>query len=269
MGTEGSLVDLIKFIINFYIFLFFVQMFMTARERYDSILGMVYRATNPVLNYVRSSLRLNQPNLAPILVIVLLLILKGLLFPPITYAFKGFFSFLFQVYALTLIIIMSYQESFVNPIINFAQRLVNPIRGLAANAVKMLPTTVSPLLMVNIVSLIIIIALHTFIVLILNGSLGVEGVSPVKAALLISLWLILDLTIFFIVVIVINALLTWVSPDPMNPLVQLLTLLSGPIVDPFRRFIPPLAGMLDLSPIAAILALGFARRIGAGLLSLI
>ncbi len=99
--------------------------------------------------------------------------------------------------------------------------------------------------------------------------MGLESEYPVKAALLTSLFLILDLTVFFIRVIIINAILSWVSPDPMNPLVQLLNLLSAPIVDPFRRFIPPLAGMLDLSPIAAIFALMFARQIGAGLLSLI
>ncbi len=262
MGTEGFLVGIINFIINFYIFLFFVRMFMTTRERYDSILGMVYRATDPVLGYVGSSLRLNQLNVAPILVIVGLLVLKGLLFQSIAGSFREFFSFLFQVYALTLIVIMSYREYFVNPIINFAQRLVNPIRAIAANVSNNLLT-------VNIVSLAIVIAVHTLIIFILNSLMGIEPAYPVKAALIISLELILNLTDFFIRVIIINAILTWVSPDPMNPLVQLLSLLSAPIVDPFRRFIPPLAGMLDLSPIAAIFSLMFAREIGGGLLSLI
>ncbi|ETX00078.1 MAG: hypothetical protein ETSY1_12540 [Candidatus Entotheonella factor] len=262
MGMEGFLVGLLSFIINFYIFLFFVRMFMTTRERYDSILGMVYRATDPVLGYVGSSLRFNQVNFGPVLVIVALLILKGLLFQSIAGSFREFFSFLFQVYALTLIVIMSYREYFVNPIINFAQRLVNPVRAIAANFSN-------SLLAVNLVSLAIVIVIHTFIVFILNGIMGIESPHPVKAALLTSLFLILDLTIFFIRVIIINAILSWVSPDPMNPLVQLLSLLSAPIVDPFRRFIPPLAGMLDLSPIAAIFALMFARQIGAGLLSLI
>lgn len=262
MGMEGFLVGIINFVINFYIFLFFVRMFMTTRERYDSILGMVYRATDPVLGYLGSSLRLNQVNVAPLLVIVLLLVLKGLLFQSIPGAFRGFFSFLFQVYALTLIVIMTYREYFVNPIINFAQRLVNPIRAIAANVSNSLLT-------VNIVSLVIVVALHSLIVFFLNGVMGIQPEYPAKSALLTSLILILNLTDFFIRVIIINAILSWVSPDPMNPLVQLLSLLSAPIVDPFRRFIPPLAGMLDLSPIAAIFALMFAREIGAGLLSLI
>lgn len=260
MVTEGFFIGLINFVINFYIFLFFIRMFMTTRERYDSILGLVYRATDPVLGYAGSSLRFNQFNFAPLVVIVVLLVLKGLLFQSILGSFRGFFSFLFQVYALTLIVIMSYREYFVNPIINFAQRLVNPIRAIAANISNNLLT-------VNIVSLVIVIVLHTFIIFILNEMMDTASVYPVKTAVLTSLWLILNLTDFFIKVIIIDALLSWVSPDPMNPLVQLLNLLSAPIVDPFRRFIPPLAGMLDLSPIAAIFALIFAQSIGAWFLS--
>ncbi|PON14173.1 hypothetical protein C2W62_30480 [Candidatus Entotheonella serta] len=262
MGTEGFFVGIINFIINFYIFLFFIRMFMTTRERYDSILGMVYRATDPVLGYIGSSMRFNQVNFAPLLVIVLLLILKGLLFQSLPGAFQGFFSFLFQVYALTLIIIMTYQEYFVNPIINFAQRLVNPIRAIAVNFSN-------SLLAVNIISLVIVILLHTLIFFVLKNPIGGEAAYSLKISLRTSLFLILELTQFFIYIIVINALLSWVSPDPMNPLVQLLSLLSAPIVDPFRRFIPPLAGMLDLSPIAAIVALSITQGIGVGILNLI
>jgi len=108
MGMEGFFVGLINFIITFYIFLFFIRMFMTTRDRYDSILGMVHRATEPVLNYFGPSLRFNQVNMAPLIVIVALLILQGLLFQSILASFRNFFNFLFQVYALTLIIIMSY-----------------------------------------------------------------------------------------------------------------------------------------------------------------
>ena len=259
MGMDGLVAGLINFIINFYIFLFFIRMFMTARERYDSLLGLVFRATDPILVPIGSSLKLNQTSQAPLLVLVALILLKGLLFQSIPHAFQSFFSFLFQVYALTLIVIMSYREYFVNPIVNFAQRLVNPIRAIAANLSN-------SLLAVNLVSLVIVIVLHTLIVLVLNGVMGVDRSAPAQAALLTSLILILDLTTFFIRVIIINALLSWVSPDPDNPVVQLLSLLSAPIVDPFRRIIPPLAGMLDLSPIAAIFALLIARGIGGNIL---
>ena len=57
---------------------------------------------------------------------------------------------------------------------------------------------------------------------------------------------------FFTMVIIVAALLSWVSPDPYNPVVQAIYGISEPLLAPFRRFVPPLAG-LDISPIIAIL----------------
>jgi len=55
--------------------------------------------------------------------------------------------------------------------------------------------------------------------------------------------------------IVIRALLSWVSPDPYNPLVQFLYRVTEPILAPFRSLIPSYRIGLDLSPIFAILSL--------------
>jgi YggT family protein len=51
--------------------------------------------------------------------------------------------------------------------------------------------------------------------------------------------------------------------------VQLITLISAPIIDPVRRVIPPLGGMIDISPIIAIIALQIANAVGHGVLSLL
>jgi YggT family protein len=58
-----------------------------------------------------------------------------------------------------------------------------------------------------------------------------------------------------------------VSPDPLNPVVQLLALVSAPIIEPIRRVIPPLAGAIDLSPIIAIFLLNIANGVGHRVLS--
>jgi YggT family protein len=88
-----------------------------------------------------------------------------------------------------------------------------------------------------------------------------------KIAVIHSLELIVNLTGFFMIVIIINALMSWVSPDPTNPLVQLITLISAPIIDPLRRVIPPVGGMIDISPIIAIIALQVLNVIGHGILA--
>lgn len=60
-------------------------------------------------------------------------------------------------------------------------------------------------------------------------------------------------------VIIARVLISWVSPDPFNPIVQFLQRVSDPYLNLFRRFIPPL-GSVDISPILALLALQFAQK---------
>lgn len=58
----------------------------------------------------------------------------------------------------------------------------------------------------------------------------------------------------YVWVLIIRVLLSWVSPDPSNPIVQFLVAATDPVLVPLRRIIPTL-GMFDLSPLVAILAI--------------
>ncbi|NQT47229.1 MAG: YggT family protein [Candidatus Omnitrophica bacterium] len=64
--------------------------------------------------------------------------------------------------------------------------------------------------------------------------------------------------------IIIRALISWVNPDPNNPIVQFLYGATEPMLYPFRRLmqriIPGYGIGLDLSPILAILTLFFIRQ---------
>ncbi len=57
----------------------------------------------------------------------------------------------------------------------------------------------------------------------------------------------------------IRALLSWVSPDPYNPIVQFLYKTTEPMLAPFRRVIPMYSIGLDLSPILALLLVWFLK----------
>ncbi len=59
--------------------------------------------------------------------------------------------------------------------------------------------------------------------------------------------------------IIIRALISWVNPDPFNPIVQFLFRTTEPFLLPFKKIIPSWRIGLDLSPIFAILALVFLR----------
>ncbi|MCI4624804.1 MAG: YggT family protein [Candidatus Magnetoovum sp. WYHC-5] len=59
-------------------------------------------------------------------------------------------------------------------------------------------------------------------------------------------------------VIIIAALLTWVRPDPFNPIVRVLYGLTEPVFRPIRNKIGVLGG-IDISPLVVILAIMFLR----------
>jgi len=56
--------------------------------------------------------------------------------------------------------------------------------------------------------------------------------------------------------IIIRALISWVSPDPYNPIVRFIEQSTDPILRPIQRALPPMGG-LDLSPVIAIFAIIF------------
>ena len=59
--------------------------------------------------------------------------------------------------------------------------------------------------------------------------------------------------------IIIRALLSWVNPDPYNPIVQFLYKTTEPLLAPFRRIIPVHMIGLDISPIFALVFIWFLK----------
>ncbi len=60
-------------------------------------------------------------------------------------------------------------------------------------------------------------------------------------------------------VIIIRALISWVNPDPWNPIVQFLERVTEPVLSQIRRRLP-IGGMgFDFSPIVAILIIMFVQ----------
>ena len=59
--------------------------------------------------------------------------------------------------------------------------------------------------------------------------------------------------------ILIRVLLSWFPVDPSNPIIRVLYEITEPVLMPFRRVIPRI-GMLDLSPLAALLVIQFIQQ---------
>lgn len=63
--------------------------------------------------------------------------------------------------------------------------------------------------------------------------------------------------IFFMWLVIARAVLSWVSPDPFNPIVRFINNVTEPILYPIRSKLPVTLGGLDLSPIVVFMAIIF------------
>ena len=123
-----------------------------------------------------------------------------------------------------------------------ARRVIPGIRGI----------DLSPLLLAWVIQF----ALLLLLVAVRGGAQMMLDAGPLaQLAFAAALKLVNNVIWIFIIVIVVQAVLSWINPD--SPVAPLLYTLSEPLLRPFRRLIPPIAN-IDLSPLFALLALNIA-----------
>ena len=76
--------------------------------------------------------------------------------------------------------------------------------------------------------------------------------------LLLGVARVLELVLWaYFFIIIARALISWVSPDPFNPIVRFLYRATEPVLRPIRRRMPGMQMGFDLSPMIVILAIYF------------
>ncbi|MFZ5565116.1 MAG: YggT family protein [Thermodesulfobacteriota bacterium] len=61
----------------------------------------------------------------------------------------------------------------------------------------------------------------------------------------------------YMYVIIAQAILSWVSPDPYNPIVRFIRNLTEPVLYRIRKVVPTVYGGIDFSPVIVILGIVF------------
>lgn len=80
------------------------------------------------------------------------------------------------------------------------------------------------------------------------------------ANLLLAIGNILDIVLtLYMWIVIISALISWVNPDPYNPIVRFLRAVTEPLYRPIRRIIGNRLGIIDISPMVIILAIIFVK----------
>lgn len=61
-------------------------------------------------------------------------------------------------------------------------------------------------------------------------------------------------------VVIARAVISWVNPDPSNPIVRFLRDTTDPLLRPLQRLIPPIGPGIDITPIILILVIYFLQE---------
>jgi YggT family protein len=170
---------------------------------------------------------------------------------------------LFSVYIAIMLLRFILQQvgaDFYNPISQFivkaTQALVVPARKLIPSIGKMDSAT-----------LVLVLAL-TLIKLVLLFSIAGAAFSGAQIFVR-TLYDLVSLTFdIFIVALFVQAILSWVNPDPYHPVSALLRSLTFPVLRPIQKHIPPIGG-IDLSTLIGLIGLMFIKRLVLSLFQLL
>jgi YggT family protein len=273
---KGDKMGLISILIKFYIIILMLRGVMTRQELYFNPAGkFVAAATEPIFSTLFKKLtKASTDKLIPILIIfltviyaLLMALFYGDLISSLIRSISDILGFLMLFYIASV-----YLGSFVNTysagayttyfyrIGLFWVKLTRTFIKISGNKI-ILPTIIVIFLAYVIahtllLSAVSIIGGKTDFIFLLKASTK-TGLMEFVGVFRIIAWLI-----------IIRALMSWVSPDPRNPIVQILITITDPFIEPVRKVIPPF-GMIDFSPVIALLLIEFCRIFLIRLINLI
>ncbi len=114
------------------------------------------------------------------------------------------------------------------------------------------------IIVLYVLSVCLIVVIATIFNVIIYESIG-NILKLFVSAMATGTYHIFGLMYYMSFIIVFRALLSWVSPDPNNFIVQLIYIITEPILEPLRKVIPPV-GFFDFSAFVAVLGLYFGGR---------
>ncbi len=135
------------------------------------------------------------------------------------------------------------RADFRNPICQAIVRATNPL-------ILPLRRILPPIGKVDTASVVAIIVIAVVEVAIVFAIRGITSVSPIYWVQSVALEIAHTLLWTYFYAIILYALLSMVAPGGYSPLQAVLATVCEPVLRPFRRVIPPIAG-IDLSPLWA------------------
>ncbi len=164
------------------------------------------------------------------------------------------------ILALMLRLVLGWvRADFYNPVSQFLVKITNPV---LVPLRRFLP----PIGRIDTASVVVMLLLQ----------MGALALVQVLRGASLSPWLLFGWSLVelvsltftvFIYAIIIQAILSWVSPGAYNPVSSVLFSITEPVLRPIRRLLPPVHGF-DLSPLVAIIGLVVLQKLTLPILAL-
>ncbi|ADD68130.1 protein of unknown function YGGT [Denitrovibrio acetiphilus DSM 12809] len=267
---------LLQSVIKFYLVVLMFRSAMTRQELYFNPLGkLVAKMTDPVLEKAFKLTKKGADNILPIF-LVLAVLLDGLVIFMLTgygiiiallAGLADILTFLMLFYIVSTILggfagnaSMTHYAMFFKRIASFWVKLTRTFFPIKSNGI-ILP------------AVIIIFAFFTLAIAGVNigyqtVTSGINPVASIMSAARSNLLSVAGLLDIFVWLVIIRALMSWVSPDPRNPVVQIIHSLTEPVMEPFRKIIPTI-GAIDISPMVLIFVVYFLKTLLVRLVGII
>ncbi len=255
----------LKGIIDITIVILLLRLLIRPREAFfDPIYGLIYRITNPLL--IPAGYITRNTTQGTILTILALVVLRGGLYVSVRpmpfmsgvgISLLDLLQLLFQAYMVLWFVALLSERGYGSSFVILIERAFTPFNGI-------LKRFGIPRQRFYVFIFLFLWVLYAFLNTIIRIMIMPKAAfSPVSLLYGLADGLMLVVGLFpgfFSIIVIVGALLSWVSPDPSNPVVQAIYGISEPLLKPFRRFVPPMGGV-DISPILALLCFQILGRL--------
>ncbi|MGR9106043.1 MAG: YggT family protein [Gammaproteobacteria bacterium] len=170
---------------------------------------------------------------------------------PLIFLIETFFN-LYILAVLLRFLLQWANADFYNPISQFLVKITHPPLKILRRAIP----AIGRIDTASLVFMILLQMISGWLVFVLKGS----G-APIEAVFVWAIMELISLLInLFVVLILVEVVLSWVNPGTYNAATSLIYYLTEPLLRMVRRVIPPLGG-IDFSPLVVLVALQLVKML--------
>ena len=155
---------------------------------------------------------------------------------------------LYVAAVLLRLLLQMVRADFYNPLCQFLMKVTNPILLPMRRVIP----SIGRLDTASVILMLVLEILGVWII----SRIGSTAMNLQQIVAFSAIKLIMTLLMTYFFLIIASVILSWVGQRMRHPIIPLVYQLTEPVLKPFRKFIPPIAG-IDLSPLFALIAIRF------------